>query len=65
MVCNICGKELDMYEEENTGKIKIPFHYGSKYDGRVMKLSLCSACYDSVADCIINHSKIIPEFEDV
>lgn len=50
MICNYCGKTLDKFDEVNTGNLQWPFFYGSKYDGDKMKFSLCSECYDKLAD---------------
>ena len=64
MICNLCGKELDMFEEVTTSHVDIPFFYGSKYDGEHLKLSLCATCYDQIADNLISACKVKPEFEN-
>lgn len=65
MKCNCCGKELSKLEEENTGNISIPFKYGSVYDGKRIKFSLCSRCYDMLAFKTIIGFKIAPQIVDV
>ena len=50
MTCNFCGKTLDTCDEINLGNLELPFFYGSKHDGDNMKFSLCSGCYDKLAD---------------
>lgn len=48
LVCNMCGKDFDMWDtQENFG-----FHhhvgYGSEFDGEVINLDLCCECFDKL-----------------
>lgn len=60
MTCNFCGKTLDTCDEINLGNLELPFFYGSKRDGDKMKFSLCSGCYDKLADEFMSRCKHNP-----
>lgn len=56
--CNICGKELNEYEEGLYG-IHNCAGYGSKYDGDKIDFDFCTVCFDAWIDefgskCIID-----------
>lgn len=61
MLCNFCGKTLDTCDEFNLGNLEMPFYYGSKRDGDKMKFSLCSECYDKLADEFMSRCKHEPK----
>lgn len=61
MTCNFCGKTLDACDEINLGNLELPFFYGSKRDGDKMKFSLCSGCYDKLADEFMSRCKHEPK----
>ncbi len=61
MICNFCGETLDACDEYNLGSLVIPFYYGSKRDGDQMTFSLCSSCYDKLADEFIARCKHEPK----
>lgn len=65
MKCNYCGKELSDLEEANTGNLRIPFKYGSNYDGTFIEFSLCSDCYDMLVIRNALGFKIAPKIVDV
>ena len=65
MICNFCGKTLNEIDEYNLGNIKISFFYGSKRDGDVMKIALCSECYDKLADEFISRCKHEPKIVEM
>lgn len=65
MICNFCGKTLDEIDEFNYGNLQLPFFYGSKRDGDRMKFSLCSECYDKLADEFMSRCKHEPEIEEM
>ena len=50
--CLICGKEIK--EEngflDNTGKIRIHFEFGSRYDSDTYKAYIHDDCYEKIAD---------------
>lgn len=60
MTCNFCGKTLDACDETNLGNLELPFFYGSKRDGDYMKFSLCSGCYDKLADEFMSDANTNP-----
>lgn len=50
--CNMCGKQFDLWDEQE----KFGFHYhvgyGSKHDGETIDVDLCCDCFDQVYDQI-------------
>lgn len=65
MICNFCGKTLNEIDEANLGNLQWLFFYGSKRDGDKMKFSLCSECYDKLADEFMSRCKHEPEIEEM
>lgn len=69
MICNFCGKTLNVCDEANLGNLEIRFCYGSKRDEDRMKFSLCSECLDKLTDEFISRCKhepkIIPAYPDI
>ena len=63
MLCNFCGKTLDICDEANLGDLTIRFLYGSKRDGDRMIFSLCSDCLDNLTDEFIARCKHEPKIE--
>lgn len=50
-ICNMCGKEFDMWDEqESFGIYNYNVGYGSKYDGDIIRLDLCCECADKIID---------------
>lgn len=48
--CNLCGKELDMFDIQNDFTIqKDAVCYGSGLDGERVELRLCCSCFDRIA----------------
>ena len=61
MVCNICGKPLDVFDLQE----KISYHshmgYGSRFDEEIVDLDLCCDCFDKMMlEYIIPRCKYIP-----
>lgn len=61
--CNVCGKTVEHVFE---GQMPISIHdrvgYGSKHDGSMLDLDICSECFDKLIDsftekCVINPMK--------
>ena len=61
--CNVCGKTAEQVFE---GQMLISIHerigYGSKHDGSMLDLDICSDCFDKLIDgfaekCAINPLK--------
>lgn len=51
--CNMCGKEFDMWDEQENFCFTHYVGYGSKYDFNKVDLKLCCDCFDKVMDFII------------
>ncbi len=49
-VCDLCGKELDFWDEQENYSIHKEVGYGSKYDGEVIDLRFCCGCFDKLVD---------------
>lgn len=65
MTCNFCGKTLNEIDAFNLGDLNVPFFYGSKHDGDRMSFSLCSECYDKLADEFISRCKHEPAITEM
>ena len=50
LVCNMCGRELDFYDEQADYSIHTRIGYGSKYDGHDLNVTLCCDCMDIIID---------------
>lgn len=64
VTCNMCGREIYMWDEDNGFSIDTRFGYGSKRDGEKIQLDLCCNCMDKVADYVIQKCKINPIAEE-
>lgn len=51
-ICNMCGKEFDMCDEQEGRGVHDQFGYGSKFDGDCIDLDLCCECFDKVVELI-------------
>lgn len=61
-VCNVCGKELDMFDQQEEYTLHKFVGYGSKHDGSVIHLQMCCDCFDRLVDsCAV--SPLIGEYE--
>lgn len=47
-VCNMCGKEFDMWDVEEDFHIYHDIGYGSQFDGNTIDCDLCSKCLDKL-----------------
>lgn len=55
MVCNKCGKTLDLWDNIAGIHIKKYMGYGSSHDGENIAISLCLSCADSLIDqCVVS-----------
>lgn len=60
-VCNMCGKDFDMWDEQEDFSIHRHVGYGSGFDGSLINLDLCCDCFDKLMnDYIVPNSKISP-----
>ena len=61
--CNVCGKTIEqVFENQMLISIHDRIGYGSKYDGSMLDLDICSDCFDKLNDgfaeeCAINPIK--------
>lgn len=57
-VCNKCGKEFDLWDEQENFTILTPLGYGVKYDGDYLDLKLCCTCMEWLIDeCTVSPIK--------
>ena len=55
LVCNMCGKEFDMWDEQEDFSIHRTCGYGTKFDGDSIQLDLCCDCMEKLVDsCLIS-----------
>lgn len=63
--CNICGKEFDMWDEQQNFNLNFDVYYGSKHDGEKIDCNLCCNCFDELLDTYILpkcvHSPIVDD----
>ena len=53
--CNYCGKELDIFDEQEDFVIHKNIGYGSTHDGDIIRLQFCCDCLDKIIDaCAID-----------
>jgi hypothetical protein len=62
-ICNICGKDFNMWDEQEKFSIHKHIGYGSKYDGDHIELDMCCDCFDSLIDYILPKCSISPIVE--
>lgn len=58
--CTMCGKEFDMWDEQENFCFEHNVGYGSKYDMEKVNVNLCCDCFDKVMDMIIPMCKESP-----
>lgn len=49
-ICNMCGKEFDMWDAQESFGFYYHIGYGSKYDGEIIRCDLCCDCFDKMLD---------------
>ena len=58
-VCNMCGKEFDLWDEQEDFGISNPMiGYGSRYDGHRLNMHLCCDCVDQLIDRCVVHPTV-------
>ena len=50
LVCNRCGKDLDIWDAQQGFSIHTTVQYGSVHDGETITLRLCCECFDQLLD---------------
>lgn len=58
--CNKCGKDFDIFDEQEDFSIDRILGYGTKHDGEHLKIRFCCKCMDE----IIDSCEISPFVED-
>ena len=57
-VCNRCGKELDIWDEQEKFSIDTILGFGTKYDGANLNIRWCCSCMETLIDeCVISPIK--------
>lgn len=57
----MCGKDFDIWDNQEDFALYRKIGYGSKYDGCKIELDLCCDCFDKLAkEYIVPNSKINP-----
>lgn len=64
MFCNYCGQRMNENDALVLGDLQIVFPYGSKRDGDEWSFSLCSECYDKLADKFFDKCTITPKIKE-
>lgn len=60
-VCNMCGKDFDMWDTQESFGFDYHVGYGSGFDGSNIQLDLCCDCFDKLMnEYIIPNCKISP-----
>lgn len=50
--CNVCGKDLSIYDEACGFYFDKRIGYGSKHDGDMVRIQLCCKCFDELLDTL-------------
>ena len=50
IVCNKCGKPLDLWDIQENFSIQRKLGYGTKYDGDGLDIHLCCDCMEKLID---------------
>lgn len=58
--CNVCGKEFNMWDEQEDFGLHYHCGYGSKFDECLIDLDMCCNCFDKIMDDVISQCKINP-----
>lgn len=59
--CNVCGKTVEqVFENQMLISIHERIGYGSKHDGSILDLDICSDCFDKLIDSFTEKCAINP-----
>lgn len=58
--CTMCGKNFDLWDEQENFYLNRRIGYGSFRDGCQVKLQLCCECFDRVLDMVIPLCRTTP-----
>ena len=60
-ICNICGKEFDLWDQQENFGLNYHVGYGSKFDGEHISVDMCCDCFDELMNTyILPRCKISP-----
>lgn len=60
-ICNMCGKDFDIWDEQEDFSIHTRAGYGSEFDEEEIDLDLCCGCFDHMMlEYIIPKCKHVP-----
>ena len=64
--CDICGKEFDVWDQQEGFGFDRHIGYGSKFDGEHIRVDMCVECFDEMMEKYIlpkcNNSNISKEY---
>jgi len=63
-LCNRCGKEFDVWDDQEDFGIDHYFGYGSKHDMEHINAHFCCKCFDDILDQIIPQLNIPMDVEE-
>lgn len=50
LVCNKCGKELDVFDLNENYDFRLELGYGTIYDGEKVEIRMCCDCMEEFID---------------
>lgn len=50
IICNLCGKEFDIWDKKEGFVIHKRCGYGTKYDGETLNLDICCDCMERLIE---------------
>lgn len=60
-VCNMCGNDFDVWDEQENFSIHKYIGYGSRFDNERIDLDVCCDCFDrAMMEYIIPKCKLMP-----
>jgi hypothetical protein len=53
--CNLCGKDLNLFDKQENFSIHKEIGYGSEHDGDTLDLQICCECMDEIIKkCVLS-----------
>lgn len=63
-VCNMCGRDFDLFDMQEDFGFRYHVGYGSKHDGEYIEAHFCCECFDKLVG-VINALSVHPVLEEV
>lgn len=63
-ICNICGKDFDLWDEQEDFSLRRHVGYGSEFDGSRIDLDMCCTCFDKLMNTYILPQCVISPISD-